>query len=153
MTKRSGFAVTIKAFFPARANDPEHMAAAMDEISGLLNSISESGRVLDVQQRFMLSKDTPDDPAALAQEQVEERAAQGDPHVHVWTVLPDGRKTCECGMRQMAPNPAQDGPTVTAYAVNSLGTRALMSDGTQPYVASPEDMPPIPPGPDRRKTA
>lgn len=60
--KRSGFAVTIKAFFPAEATDGDAMVKALNTISDALIKVAEVGIVEDVQQRYMLSREVPDAP-------------------------------------------------------------------------------------------
>lgn len=83
MTKRSGFAVKITAFIEADATDAEQMGHALSVIGGLSGEMKRLGFIgAECAPRFMLSKDIPDDPAALAQEQIEERAAQGALNAH-----------------------------------------------------------------------
>jgi len=86
MSKKSGFAVTLKAFFPAEATDGDAMVKALNKISDMLIQVAEIGIVEDVQQRYMLSREVPD--AAPAAETLPEVPAEPERAPEHRTTMP-----------------------------------------------------------------
>jgi hypothetical protein len=68
MGKRSGFAVKITAFIDADAKNSDDMKRAIDGIQAIEQALKNTQFIaIEVESRFMLSKDIPDAPKAAAE--------------------------------------------------------------------------------------
>ena len=73
MTKRSCYEVTITAFLPANADDPDSMVAAVRVIRSAVVALSEAGFLkIEARPRYRARAEIPDEPLPQAE-------TEGDP--------------------------------------------------------------------------